>query len=179
MAKKQKMTSKQKAFCKAYLKNGGNATTAAIEAGYSKKTASRIGTANLKKAMIAEYINKRLEPVEKRQQIGAEDALNALIDIWRGNTQTGISRQRDNLQHGKVLRDVEYDYTPDLENKIKALDLYLKYKSLLSQVQLKKAQKEIELMQAKLETLKNLNDSTTEEKLDSLLDKIEEGLDDA
>lgn len=55
---KKKLTSKQLAFCKEYLKNGHNATEAAIKAGYSKKTAYSIGSENLTKPEIAEYLEE-------------------------------------------------------------------------------------------------------------------------
>ena len=57
------------------------------------------------------------------------------------------------------------------------MDLYLKYKSLLSQTQLEKAQTEIKLMQAKLEQLQINSERSTEEKLDELLEKISGELD--
>ena len=53
-----KLTHKQDAFVKAYLLNGGNATQAAITAGYSKKTAQVIGAENLLKPIIKESIAK-------------------------------------------------------------------------------------------------------------------------
>ncbi|HFJ6796562.1 TPA: terminase small subunit, partial [Enterococcus faecium] len=37
------LTPKQKAFADEYIKNGGNATQAAIKAGYSKRSARVIG----------------------------------------------------------------------------------------------------------------------------------------
>ena len=51
-----KLTSKQDAFVKAYLLNGFNATQAAIEAGYSEKTAYSIGNENLSKPEIKKAI---------------------------------------------------------------------------------------------------------------------------
>lgn len=48
----KKLTTKQDAFVKAYLLNNGNATQAAISAGYSKRTAQAIGTENLCKPLI-------------------------------------------------------------------------------------------------------------------------------
>lgn len=53
-----KLTHKQDAFIKAYLLNGGNATQAAIDAGYSKKTAQVIGAENLLKPIIKESIRE-------------------------------------------------------------------------------------------------------------------------
>ena len=51
-----KLTKKQDAFVKAYLLNGFNATQAAIEAGYSEKTAYSIGNENLSKPEIKKAI---------------------------------------------------------------------------------------------------------------------------
>lgn len=49
---------RQKKFCREYVKNKGNATKAALKAGYSKKTAYHSGYENLKKPQISEYIAK-------------------------------------------------------------------------------------------------------------------------
>lgn len=53
-----KLTAKQDAFVKEYLLNGGNATQAAIKAGYSEKTAYSIGQENLKKPEIKKHLEK-------------------------------------------------------------------------------------------------------------------------
>jgi hypothetical protein len=52
------LTIKQDAFVKAYLLNGGNATQAAIDAGYREKTAQQIGSENLLKPVIAAAIKE-------------------------------------------------------------------------------------------------------------------------
>jgi phage terminase small subunit len=52
---KKKLTEKQKKFCKEYVLSL-NATKAAEKAGYSKDTAYSIGSENLKKPEIKEYI---------------------------------------------------------------------------------------------------------------------------
>ena len=53
-----KLTTKQKAFIQSYC---GNATEAALKAGYSKKTARSIGNENLTKPHIIAAIKKREE----------------------------------------------------------------------------------------------------------------------
>lgn len=53
-----KLTHKQDAFVKAYLLNGGNATQAAITAGYSEKTAQQVGSENLLKPVIKKSIQE-------------------------------------------------------------------------------------------------------------------------
>jgi len=62
---KVKLTAKQDAFVKAYLLNNGNATQAAITAGYSKKTANEIGAENLAKPSIKEAIEKHQKKGEE------------------------------------------------------------------------------------------------------------------
>lgn len=171
------LTPKQKIFADEYIINGGNATQAAIKAGYSKKSARAIGMQNLTKLYIKEYIQSRLKPIEEKREVTADDALDELISIWQGDMQVSTSKQKDMLKKGKLIKHIVYEFTPDLENKIKALDLYLKYKSLLSQTQLEKAKTEIKLMKAKLESLQRGEEETTEDKLDELLNRISGELD--
>lgn len=61
MAENKKLTLKQRRFCDEYLANGGNATEAALAAGYSSKTAYSIGSENLNKPEIKEYLQVRGE----------------------------------------------------------------------------------------------------------------------
>lgn len=51
------LTDKQKRFCEEYLIDL-NATQAAVRAGYSAKTANRIGTENLSKLDIQNYLSE-------------------------------------------------------------------------------------------------------------------------
>lgn len=60
-----KLTPKQDAFVKAYLLNGGNATQAAISAGYSEKTAYSIGEENLRKPDIKKAIEEHQKKTQK------------------------------------------------------------------------------------------------------------------
>lgn len=60
-----KLTAKQDAFVKAYLLNGGNAMQAAIDAGYSKKTAGEMGYENLNKPQIKKAIEKHQQEANK------------------------------------------------------------------------------------------------------------------
>lgn len=173
-----KLTPKQIAFADEYIINGGNATQAAIKAGYSKKTAYQTGAENLRKPHIQEYISNKTEPIDKKRSISADDALDRLISIWQGTVITSHSKQIDHLDNNAIIKDMTYEFTPDLDSTIKALDLYLKYKSLLSQAQIQKAEIEIELMRAKLEKIRNAAEQTTEDKLDELLSAIKEEIHD-
>ena len=56
-AEDTKLSPKQKLFCEYYAKSK-NATQAAVDAGYSKKTAKEMGYENLTKPHIQEYLNR-------------------------------------------------------------------------------------------------------------------------
>ena len=76
-----KLTLKQDAFVKAYLLNGGNATQAAIEAGYSKKTAQQVGSENLLKPVVADAIKEHQQIASESFIKTKEDKLNLLAEI--------------------------------------------------------------------------------------------------
>ena len=59
-----KLTDKQKFFCKEYIKDF-NATRAAKASGYSEKTAGRIGGENLQKLEIQKEIEKLMKFLKK------------------------------------------------------------------------------------------------------------------
>jgi phage terminase small subunit len=75
-----KLTPKQKLFCKYYLISL-NATDAAIKAGYSKKTANRIGTENLSKPVIREYLESQMKSKEQELDISVDRILKELASI--------------------------------------------------------------------------------------------------
>lgn len=60
----EKLTPKQKAFCDAYIENGGNATQAAIKAGYSQKSARTNGQRMLTYDAISAYIAERQKQID-------------------------------------------------------------------------------------------------------------------
>ena len=74
------LTAKQTAFINEYLIDL-NATQAAIRAGYSEKTADRIGHENLKKLEIQQEIADRMKQREKKALITAEEVINGIRAI--------------------------------------------------------------------------------------------------
>jgi len=72
-----KLTPKQRKFCLEYLKDF-NATRAAVEAGYSKKTARTTGYENLTKQYIQAYLSKRINKAEEKAEIDIELILSHL-----------------------------------------------------------------------------------------------------
>lgn len=78
-----KLTIKQKAFADYYIELG-NATEAAIKAGYSKKTAYSIGNENLNKPEIKNYIDGKMKQIESDRIAKAEEVLVFLSASLRG-----------------------------------------------------------------------------------------------
>ena len=74
------LTDKQKRFCEEYLIDL-NATQAAIRAGYSENTAQQIGSENLSKLVIQEYISKHKESKSKELNITLNDMLEIELSI--------------------------------------------------------------------------------------------------
>lgn len=77
------LNQRQKLFASEYIKLG-NATQAAINAGYSEKTAGRIAGQNLKKLEIKSYIDAEIEKMHDANIMTAKEALSILSDIARG-----------------------------------------------------------------------------------------------
>lgn len=77
------MTTRQKKFCDEYLISG-NATDAAIKAGYSPKTAKNIGSENLAKPDIKAYIQEQLEQLHSEKIADATEVLQYLTSVMRG-----------------------------------------------------------------------------------------------
>ncbi len=77
-----KLTAKQETFCLEYLKDL-NATQSAIRAGYSEKTAQRIGSENLSKPLVAERIQALKAERSAEAKLDALYVLNRLYEIDR------------------------------------------------------------------------------------------------
>lgn len=78
-----KLTPKQKAFAEYYIETG-NATEAAIKAGYNKKTARQIGSMNLTKVDIKNYIDEKMKELENQRIAKADEVLKYLTRVIRG-----------------------------------------------------------------------------------------------
>jgi phage terminase small subunit len=108
------LTAKQQAFCEAYVSNGFNALQAAISAGYSEKTAKEIGSENLTKPNIAEYVAKFKENATERALVTIEDVVRGLMAEAQGSGEDTSTSAR--VAAWKALTD----YTGGFDqNKIK------------------------------------------------------------
>lgn len=93
-----KLTEKQKRFVAEYLVDL-NATQAAIRAGYSPKTANRIGSQNLSKVDVQAEIEKRRATLRNKLEITQEKVIEELAAVAFANgadfaqvTKTGLVR---------------------------------------------------------------------------------------
>lgn len=81
-----KLTLKQQRFADEYIITG-NATEAAIKAGYSKKYANTNASKLLQNTTIFSYINKQLEELKTEKVADQQEILEYLTSIVRGEQQ--------------------------------------------------------------------------------------------
>ena len=98
MTKGKKLTAKQQAFVDEYLKDL-NATQACIRAGYSAKTADRIGPELLGKTWVAAAIQLGMEKRQKRTGITQDMVLNRWWDIANADPNELVQYRRDCCRH--------------------------------------------------------------------------------
>ena len=83
MATTNKLSPRQKKFCKLYVKYG-NITKAALEAGYKKTTAVNQGSRLLSKVEIQEEIARINKPKEEKQIADAQEVMDFYTRAMRG-----------------------------------------------------------------------------------------------
>ena len=99
------LTPKQKAFADYYLETG-NATEAAKLAGYSENSAKQIGTENLSKPSISQYIAERQKEVEDKRIADISEVLQFFTSVMRGEVKDQFDFDpslSDRLSAGKEL----------------------------------------------------------------------------
>jgi len=77
------VNTRQRKFCDEYLISG-NATDAAIKAGYSPKTAYSMGNENLNKPELKAYIETELDKIHSAKIADAEEVMKYLTSVMRG-----------------------------------------------------------------------------------------------
>lgn len=108
----KKLTLKQQRFVDEYIISG-NATQAAIKAGYSKKTANRIATENLSKPVIKTAIDQRNAEIQSEKTMDMQEVMELLASIARGETTEEIVTNK-----GDVIETATRN-----SDKLKALEL--------------------------------------------------------
>lgn len=115
-----KMTAKQMRFCDEYLIDL-NATQAAIRAGYSKKTARKIGQENLTKQDIRQYIDARMAEKESELIADQNEVLRYLTAVMRGESRSSVVVVESLGDFMSEAREMEK--APDEKERLKAAEL--------------------------------------------------------
>lgn len=143
-----KLTEKQKKFADYYIELG-NATQAAIKAGYSKKTANRIGPENLSKLVIKKYIDERMEQIASERIMSAQEILERLSLIANAEIKETVV-----IANAEGYSEVEKP--PDFKVQIQAMKELLKRypdNDRLLEQQLRKLKAEADVSEAKSKIL--------------------------
>ena len=139
------LTAKQKAFVLEYLCDL-NATQAAIRAGYSLRTADKIGFQLLEKTRVQAAIQEALQAREKRTLITQDRVLAELGKIGFSDLKDfmefgpdGVSLKQDADVDGAVVAEVSETATQlgsskkiKLHDKMKALELLARHMGMLN-----------------------------------------------
>ena len=87
------LTQKQRRFIDEYIISG-NATQAAIKAGYSKKTARKIGQENLTKPDIKAAIEKRNAEIQPEKTADMTEVMEYLTSVMRGEQTESVATSK-------------------------------------------------------------------------------------
>lgn len=122
-----KLTTKQKAFADNYIRMG-NAVEAAKQAGYSERTAKTIGTENLTKPHILEYIKEHAAGDEHRRIASGDEVLQFFTRVMKGEEKDASLSNR--MAAGKEILRRNVD---DRKLEIELMKLESQIKDIQSQ----------------------------------------------
>lgn len=116
MPKEQKLSEKQKRFADYYIETA-NASEAARRAGYSEKTANRIGEQNLKKPHIRAAIDERMAEKDALRVAKQDEILEFLTRVMRGEIT-----EETPLLNGDGYQKLE-DKDVNIKDRVKAAEM--------------------------------------------------------
>ncbi|PXY84358.1 terminase small subunit [Lactobacillus melliventris] len=163
---KHKLTVKQQKFCDEYIRSG-NATEAALKAGYRSRTAYSIGNENLKKPELKKYIEEKIKEIESAKLATAQETLEYLTSVMRGEqTETVVTAKG-------IYKNVEVS----AKDRITAAKELLKRYPVdpLSKMQLRKINAEADLTEARVKAMQG-NNSTQEDKVAKMMGELQDAI---
>lgn len=166
-----KLTVKQKLFADEYIKSG-NATQAAIKAGYSSKTVRSIGQENLTKPDIKAYIDAKMAEIESSKIADAKEVLEFYTRVLREEETEEVA-----LAAGDKVVTVRKK--PSTKDKIAVSREIMKRYPLqdpMANEQLRKIKADVRIAEAKANVVEKLGDDSNQ-KLEEVLDKLVGGQD--
>ena len=168
-----KLTEKQKRFADEYIKSG-NATQAAIKAGYSKKTAKIVASQNLTKLNVKSYIDDRMKVIEDNRIMTAKEAVEFLTSVVRGDV-------KETVVIGTPFGAEEVEKEADVKTRISAVKELLKRypdNDKVMEQQLRKLTAEADIAEAKAKEY--IEDSSAYDEIQLVFaERQKEGQDDA
>ena len=162
-----RLTEKQKRFADYYIELG-NATQAAINAGYSEKYAGQNVDKLLKNTNLKKYIEERLEQIASERIMSAQEAVELLSSIARAEITEQVVVTT--MEGAEVV-----DKPPDVKTRIIAIKEILKRypdNDKLVEQQIRKLTADADLAEIKVNTIKGLSDDG------GLITIVDEWLDD-
>ncbi|WP_297952993.1 terminase small subunit [uncultured Lactobacillus sp.] len=165
----QKLTVKQKRFADEYIKTG-NATDAAIKAGYSEKYAHTNANKLLQNTTIKARVDAQMQKLEDDKIMKASEALQGITAIARGEAKAKAYVGDDKATGEPVYREIY----PTIKEIQTAYDSILKRYPVsdADKAQIKKAQAEAIKAQAEAQVAK-----AQAEQLHTVADKTREKMD--
>ena len=126
---KKELSEKQKQFCQEYIIDF-NSTQAAIRAGYSEKTARSIGSENLTKPDIQEYLQILIQERNKRVEYNQDDVMRDLLEV-KNRCMQAIPVMRFDKEEKEYIQEVDENgnevWRFDAQGALGALDKLAKH----------------------------------------------------
>ncbi|MTP79935.1 terminase small subunit, partial [Turicibacter sanguinis] len=107
-----KLTPKQQAFADYYIQTG-NATEAAIQAGYSEKTAKQTGYENLTKPYIQQYIEEKQKELESNRMAD----MTEVREFWTEAMRNPDNAMKDRLKASEMIARTSGAFLDKVEMK--------------------------------------------------------------
>lgn len=115
-----KLTLKQQRFADEYIISG-NATDAAVKAGYSEKYANTNASKLLQNTTVKAYIDERLDELASKKVANQQEVLEYLTAVMRGESSSEVvvvEGQGDGISRAKPMQKA-----PDERERLKAAEL--------------------------------------------------------
>lgn len=179
MSKKQRLTAKQKLFADEYIKSG-NATQAAIKAGYSENYSKAQANKLLVNVGVKSYIDGKMAEIESHKIADGAEVMKFLTRVLRGEeketvivpTPTGTSKEqkepdvKTRLQAGREILK-RYPIKTDAEE--------YEAQKLLKSAQARKALAEAKQAEMQLKAMEDADSSSLNVTIVDRWDKEEKG----
>lgn len=131
---KEKLTSKQKKFALEFLISG-NITDAAKKAGYSERSARQIGSLNLTKPNVVEYMNEILDKTKSEEVATTEEVLEFLTSVMRGNVAEQFGLDPSITDRTKAAQLLMKRFNDDQRMDLELTKLEIRFKESMPEEQ--------------------------------------------